>query len=200
MRKCEGDDGMIQQANPVAFKEWAVTVDSLLKGELIFVLRKGGISEETKHFALSSHQFYLMPAYEHQKEHLLKPAYQGRIPDTMKGWSPDQSEMKLEGYAEAVEDILIHDMDKLKAVSNLHIWTAQFAEERLKWKKTEPLHLIVLRVYRLMEPVTTAMQDAYRGCRSWVNIEESLPELQYEPVLTDEQFSIKYKELKLALT
>jgi len=189
-----------QQPNPVAFKEWAVTIDSLLKGELIFVLRKGGIVEETKHFALSSHQFYLMPAYEHQKEHLLKPPYQGRILDTMRNWSPNQTEMKLEGYAEAVEDILIHDLDKLKAVSDFHIWTDQFAEERLKWKKTQPLHLIVLRVYRLDKPLSTSMQDTYRGCKSWVTIEESLPELQCVPVLSDEQFSSKYKELKRALT
>jgi len=191
---------MKPKANPVAFKEWAVTIDSLLKGELIFVLRKGGIVEETKHFALTSHEFYLMPAYEHQKEHLLKPPYQGRIPETMKNWLLDQAEMKLEGYAEAVEDILIHDLDKLKAISHLHIWTDQFAEERLKWKKTQPLHLIVLRVYRLDKPLTTAMQDSYRGCKSWVTIEESNPELQYVPVLTDEQFSSKHKELKLALS
>ncbi|MFC6332647.1 DUF1802 family protein [Paenibacillus septentrionalis] len=184
----------------VAFKEWAVTVDSLLKGELIFVLRKGGIVEETKHFELSSHQFYLMPAYEHQKEHLLKEPYQGRIAGTMNEWSPDQSHMKLQGYAEVVEDILIHDLEKLHAVSELHIWTEQFAEERLKWKKTQPLHLIVLRVYRLDEPLMTTMQDAYRGCKSWVSIEEHLPERKFVPVLSDEEFRKQYEKLKQALS
>src|SRR5690606_5462371 len=92
---------------PFAFKEWAVTINSLLKGELIFVMRKGGIVEETKHFTLQSPQFYLMPAFEHQKEHLLKPPFQGRIAATMADWLPEQSTMKLEGYADVVEDILI---------------------------------------------------------------------------------------------
>jgi len=183
----------------VAFKEWAVTIDSLLKGELIFVMRKGGIVEETKHFTLQSPQFYLMPAFEHQKEHLLKPPFQGRVAGTMANWSPDQPTMKLEGYADVVEDILISDADALQAVHGLHIWTEQFAEERLKWKKTLPLHLIVLRVYRLEEPVETAMQDAYRGCKSWVTIGEELPQRKLVPVLSDEQFNEKYEALKAAL-
>lgn len=183
---------------PVAFKEWAVTVNSLLKGELIFVMRKGGIVEETRHFSLQAPQFYLMPAYEHQKEHLLKPAYQGRIAATMENWSPQQQYMELEGYAEVIEDILVTDAEALQAVRELHIWTDQFAEERLKWKKTQPLHLLVLRVYKLDEPLETAMQEAYRGCKSWVTIDDALPKRKLIPVLDDEQFADKYNALKTA--
>lgn len=183
----------------VAFKEWAVTVESLLKGELIFVMRKGGIVEETRHFSLQSPQFYLMPAYEHQKEHLLKPAYQGRIAATMENWSPQQQHMELQGYAEVVEDILITGPEALHAVRELHIWTDQFAEERLKWKKTQPLHLLVLRVYKLDKSLNTEMQEAYRGCKSWVTINEALPERELIPVLDDEQFADKYNALKTAL-
>lgn len=188
------------QAEPVAFKEWAVTIDSLLKGELIFVMRKGGIVEETKHFSLQSPRFYLMPAYEHQKEHLLKQPYQGRIASIMKDWSPELQHMKLEGYADVVEDILIRDVETLHAIRELHIWTDQFAEERLKWKKTQPLHLLVLRVYKLDEPLVTEMQDVYRGCKSWITIDDSLPERKLTPVLSDEQFAEKYEQLKASLS
>ena len=57
---------------PVALKEWAVTIKALTEGKLIMLLRKGGISEETRDFQLVSPAFYLLPAYEHQKPELLK--------------------------------------------------------------------------------------------------------------------------------
>ena len=37
---------------PIAFKEWAVTVRALAEGEQLVTLRKGGIREPDRHFAL----------------------------------------------------------------------------------------------------------------------------------------------------
>ncbi|HIW33524.1 MAG TPA: DUF1802 family protein [Candidatus Paenibacillus intestinavium] len=183
----------------VALKEWAVTVGALLQGELIFVMRKGGIVEETRDFELISPQFYLMPAYEHQKEHLLKEAFQGRIAATMTQWSPTQSYMKLEGYAKVVEDIEITSEEQLQALRDLHIWTDEFTTERLKWKKKNPLHLLIMRVYRLEKPALPPMRTPYMGCKSWVKIEDELKASNLEPVLTDEKFEQKYNEIKAAL-
>ncbi|URN94659.1 MAG: DUF1802 family protein [Candidatus Pristimantibacillus lignocellulolyticus] len=183
----------------IALKEWAVTVGALLQGELIFVMRKGGIVEETRDFELLSPQFYLMPAYEHQKEHLLKEPFQGRIAATMTDWTPTQSHMKLEGYAKVVEDIEITSENQLQALRDLHIWTDEFATERLKWKKKNPLHLLIMRVYRLESPVMPPMRVPYTGCKSWVRIEDELTESNLVPVLTDEVFEQKYNEIKLAL-
>ena len=59
-----------------AFKEWAVVVDALGRGEQILILRKGGISEETRHFRISAERFLLFPTYEHQRADLLQPAFQ----------------------------------------------------------------------------------------------------------------------------
>jgi len=190
---------MSTENTAIALKEWAVTVGALLQGELIFVMRKGGIVEETRDFELLSPQFYLMPAYEHQKEHLLKEAFQGRIAATMAEWSPAQSHIKLEGYAKVVEDIEITSENQLQALRNLHIWTDEFASERLKWKKKNPLHLLIMRVYRLDSPVMPPMHAPYIGCKSWVRIEDELTESNLTPVLTDEQFERKFNQIKLAL-
>lgn len=185
--------------SPIALKEWAVTVQSLLQGEIIFVMRKGGIVEETKDFQLRSPQFYLMPAYEHQKEHLMKEEFQGRIKDTMSNWSPELEYMTLEGYANVVEDIEITTEAELKAIEHLHIWTNDFAMERLKWKKKNPLHLLVMRVYRLSDQLTPPMRAPYTGCKSWVEIEDVVEARELVPVLNDEQFEQKYSQLKAAL-
>ena len=46
---------------PIAFKEWAVTVRALAEGEQLVTLRKGGIREPDKHFALDHERFFLYP-------------------------------------------------------------------------------------------------------------------------------------------
>lgn len=185
--------------DPVALKEWAVTVKALQEGHLILVMRKGGIIEETRDFQLVSKGFYLMPAYEHQKEHLLKDAYQGQIQGTMHGWTPDMPSIKLGSYAEAVEDIEITDQETLDRLRDYHIWTDTFAEERLKWKRTKPLHLLLLRVYRLEEPVELPMQPAYNGCKSWVRLNEGMPQPAMTPVLSDKEFERRVSLIKQAL-
>lgn len=183
----------------LALKEWAVTVNALLAGELICVMRKGGIHEETKKFELKADRFLLMPAFEHQKEHLLKPAYQGRIMDTIKLHEVNPDIMVIKGYAEVVADIEIVDEVQLQRIYEQHIWTEQFAIERLKWKKTQPLHLLILRSYIFAQPLELQMHPTYTGCKSWISIEEQILEGQATPVLTDEQFKLKYEAIKNSL-
>ena len=49
---------------PIAFKEWAVTVRALAEGEQLVTLRKGGIREPEKHFALEHDRFFLYPTFD----------------------------------------------------------------------------------------------------------------------------------------
>ena len=44
-----------------ALKEWAVTVKALEQGSQVILLRKGGISEDGKRFAVAHDQFLLFP-------------------------------------------------------------------------------------------------------------------------------------------
>ncbi|MFF2480640.1 DUF1802 family protein [Paenibacillus sp. NPDC058071] len=187
------------ELQPAALKEWAVTVEALKEGELMMVMRKGGIAEETKEFRLVSPGFYLMPAYEHQKEHLLKEPFQGRIPGTMAEWKPDMASIKLDAYAEAVEDIEINDQETLEKLREFHIWTDGFAEERLKWKRTKPLHLLLLRVYKLAEPIEVPMQPAYTGCKSWVQLEEGQPRPQMIQSIPEDRLQRQIQAIKQAI-
>ena len=41
----------------------------------------------------------------------------------------------------------------LDRLLDFHMWTADFAEDRLKWKRKDPLHVLILRVYLLKEPM-----------------------------------------------
>jgi hypothetical protein len=177
-----------QQRQMIALKEWAVSVKALLEGEQILVLRKGGIIEETRDFQLISQSFYMMPAYEHQRRELLKEPYRSGMDETLKDWSPGMERIKLEAYAEVTDDIEINDQETLDKLRDRHIWTDTFAEERLKWKRKKPLHLLLMKIYKLDEPVYAPMRDAYNGCKSWVRLEDGLAEPAMSPVLTAEKY------------
>src|SRR5215211_5453491 len=64
---------------PIAFKEWAVTVRALAEGEQLVTLRKGGIREPEKHFALEHDRFFLYPTFDHQRGDLVRESHQPEL-------------------------------------------------------------------------------------------------------------------------
>jgi hypothetical protein len=67
------------------------------------------------------------------------------------------------------------------------VWTPDYAEKRLAWKRRHPLHVMLLRTYRIPRPVTVKVRDEYLGCRSWLELQRDLP-FEGTPVLSDEEF------------
>ena len=179
-------------------KEWASAIEAFLAGDTILALRKGGIREETRDFELASDSFYFFPTYEHQKDHLLKEPYRRYAVETKASWRPDLPDVTVKAWAEAVEDILIEDEERLKALSPYHIWTDDYASERLHWKRTKPLHCLLLRVYRLEEPLIVPNDPAFAGCKSWLRL--PLPaDAAKRPALSDEAFAEKAERIRAAL-
>ncbi|WP_152397303.1 DUF1802 family protein [Paenibacillus guangzhouensis] len=193
---------MEYNAQPIALKEWAVAIEALASGKQILLMRKGGIVEETRHFELKSPSFYVYPTYEHQRRELLKEASQSDIDVTLAEWSPDDTQVTLRLYAEVVEDIEIHDQEMLNRLRDFHIWTDHFAEERLKWKKKLPLHVLLLRVYKVDPGLKIAIEEEYLGCKSWVNLPSQVATVdrnRFEPVLSDEAFQEQVARIRKAL-
>jgi len=172
----------------IALREWAVAVRALEEGRMIVVLRKGGIAEETKEFRLESPRFYLFPSFEHQRPELVVPEEAGKVASTREEAARTPGKIAVTSYAEVVEDIEVTDAETLRKLDGLHIWTEDYAEERLKWKKTKPLHILILRVYKLAEPRTIPLRDEYGGCRSWIALQDLAPTPMI-PVLSDEEFA-----------
>ena len=69
----------LRKLMPIAFKEWAVTVRALAEGEQLVTLRKGGIREPDKHFALEHERFFLYPTFDHQREDLVRESHQPEL-------------------------------------------------------------------------------------------------------------------------
>jgi hypothetical protein len=176
-----------------AYKEWAVIVRALLEGEQILDVRKGGIREDGRHFALQADRFWLYPTAEHQRPELVKPAYRHTL-DLAPGSVVGET-ITIEGWAEVVGVVQFTEPEQLAALDSKWIWTRDYAESRLRWKRRDPLSVLALRAHVLDDAVTVPWDDEYGGCTSWVPL-RGLPddpaELPGRPALSDEAFDARY--------
>ena len=196
---------------PIAFKEWAVTVRALAEGEQLVTLRKGGIREPGKHFALDHDRFFLYPTFDHQRNDLVRESHQpemrraleegvwsdGEPPAhalTRDGGIPQPDRVRIRAWAEVASAWTVTDRRAVDALSPFYVWTPDYAEKRLSWKRRHPLHVLLLRTYRIPRPVTVRVRDDYHGCRSWLEITRDLP-FEGTPVLSDEEFDRVSQEI-----
>lgn len=167
-----------------ALKEWAVAVEALERGVTALVVRKGGIRE--KAFAVKDSRFLLLPGYEHQRPELLKPEYRGLM-DSIPNLT-DDGPLRFTSFAEVVGAYEVSEAEDLDALDPHHIWSAEYAENRFKWRPKKPLTVLVLRTYLLPEPVELPYSEAYGGCRSWISLEDPVSVEGSRPALDDAAF------------
>jgi hypothetical protein len=128
----------------------------------------------------------LFKSYEHQKPEQLKPAYHEllrSIPDRQ-----DDGPVIFTSFAEVWGAYEVSEPEELEALDPYHIWTHAYAESRLKWRPKKPLTVLVLRTYLLPEPVELEYRAEYGGCKSWIELEKSIPTAGSRPALDDAAF------------
>ena len=171
----------------VALKEWAVVCGALEQGRQAVLLRKGGIYESAGEFEVEHRQFLLFPTYLHQNAQMLKPADRERL-DVR---SAEPSEVVLSA-AGVVTDILeVESRGQIDSIDEEHIWTAPLIDMRFNYRPENPLYLLVIRAYRLPQPVTIANTPAYAGCKSWVPLDQPVELGPTTPVLDDARFEAR---------
>lgn len=181
----------------VALKEWATVCAALESGRQSLLLRKGGIYESAGEFEVENRAFFLFPTYLHQNLRMLKPeVHPGFEPKTAE---PDQIRLSAAGV---VTDIIqLSSRVQMDALDEEHIWAAPLIDMRFSYKPENPLYLLLVRAYRLHEPVTIANTPAFAGCKSWVPLEQPIATGDALPVLDDLLYEFKRKAIlgKLAV-
>ena len=167
-----------------ALKEWAVAVKALERGETALVVRKGGIRE--KAFAVPRTRFLLLPGYEHQRPDLLKPEYRELMQEIPA--LTDDGPLRFSSFAEVEGAYEVSEAEELSALDPYHMWTPEYAERRFKWRPKKPLTVLVLRTYLLPETVELPYRDEYGGCKSWIELQETVSVEGARPALSDEDF------------
>lgn len=169
-----------------ALKEWAIAVENLASGKTIMLLRKGGIREAQPQFQVQHPKVWLYPTYEHQKPHLLKPEYADQVTIVDSGWHPEK--VTITSYAQITEVLSVNKVKILQTLQPYHIWQEQMVRDRLQWKASQPLSVLLLRVYNLPQPVSIPYNSSYGGCKSWIDLVEPISLVDTKPIIDDNTY------------
>ena len=164
----------------VALKEWATVCHALETGRQILLLRKGGVQDTGGTFQLQNREFLLFPTYVHQNLNMLKPEAQADYQPV----ATEPAQVKISA-AGVVSDIVAIKSRAVDALDDEHIWAPPQIDMRFNYKPEKPLYLVVVRTYRLHEPVVIENTVAYGGCVSWVPLEQAIATGEALPVLDD---------------
>jgi len=197
---------------PIAFKEWAVTVRALAEGEQLLTFRKGVLREPGKPFRLAHERFFLYPTFDNQSGDLVRESHRPELRRALEEgvWSdgeppvhafssgipiqqPDR--VRIRAWAEIAGHFTITDPRCVDALSPFYVWTPSYAERRLGWRRQQPLHVLLLRTYRIPRPVTVKVKDEYSASQNWVELQRELP-FEGTPVLSDAEFERASEEIE----
>jgi len=171
----------------IALKEWAVVCRALESGRQMVLLRKGGIYEAAGEFELENPQFLLFPTYLHQNLSMLKAeAHAGFEPV-----SAEPGEISISAAGVVSDIVQLKSRSQLDAIDDEHVWTRPLIDMRFNYKPQNPLYLLLIRAYRLRQPMTLANTPAYAGCKSWVPLDQAVETDGSVAVLDDARFELR---------
>jgi hypothetical protein len=182
----------------VAFKEWAIVVDALGGGRQILILRKGGISEGKGGFQIEHPEFLLCPTLFHQQRESVIGEAQKRHDEICAGF-PRADVLRLEYFCRVEAWWKLEDLAAAQRLEGQHIWKPEVIVERFDWGKQKSIFALAVRVFRLPHRIDLPMKADYGGCKSWVEVDREIDVSAARPVLDDEVFKEKLRELEEAL-
>lgn len=177
-------------------KEWQAAIAALLQGDTILLLRKGGIREAKGQFSLAAREVLLLPTLEHQKLDLLKDEFRPLANWELYG-QPDQ--VRFEGWATITHAFLLDAETEVAPLLPYLVWNDQFVAERLNWQPDRPLYALLLRAYRFESPLLLPRHKGYGGCRSWVEMGESVVVENSIPAVAEADYITQVNDIFAAL-
>lgn len=186
----------------LALKEWSIICKALEDGNQTILLRKGGILEYKKGFEIRQKSFLLFPTLEHQAEEYLQSKYLQTYDLLLKGNKSRDIQNKTNtllvlARIEAIQEF--HDHEMLPELEKYHIWNEKYVNMRMNYNPKKPMNALLLRVYKLPQPISIDVNPEWAGCKSWIDIDiaekygnqfGSVPKMfeQSEPVIKDKEF------------
>jgi hypothetical protein len=181
-----------------ALKEWAVLVDAMARGEIVAMVRKGGIREQRAGFSVRHERFLFYPTFFHEKSHELQARFASTLAQAH-ARRPDEGTIRMEYVADVVGVWEVKALDVLRSIDEEHglAWSA--VESRFHYKNKPGVQVVAVRVSRLAEPVIVPEVRRYQGCVSWVELEADVDVSNTTPVLDDASLLTRLARLTNAL-
>lgn len=181
-----------------AIKEWSVLCQAMGRGEILAMIRKGGIREQRSGFAVRHERFLLYPTFFHEKVRELAPRFAGTLsPPQADGARQDT--IRIEHVADVASIWRVTDIDKLRGIDGEHglAWSA--VESRFHYRGDPFVQVVAVRVRRLRLAAQVPELRRYAGCVSWVELDEDVDVSGAEPVLPVEETGRRLARLHDAL-
>jgi hypothetical protein len=158
----------------LALKEWSIICKAMEEGKQTILLRKGGILEYKKGFEISQKVFLLYPTLEHQAAEYLQSNYLQEYELLLKR---NRSEivqdkvntLRIIARIEAMQEF--HNYELLSKLEKYHIWNEKYVNMRMNYNPKKPMNALLLRIYKLSQPISIDVNPGWAGCKSWIDIE-----------------------------
>lgn len=180
-----------------ALKEWAVMVDALGCGDIIAIVRKGGIREQRGGgFALRHERFVFYPTLFHQSTDQLNEPLVSRLASSHAAMEPS-GQVRIEYVAQVAIDCTVTDIGQIAPVRHELGLSLSAIQSRFHYRRPG-LTFSALRVLRLRKPVIVPEQRRYAGCVSWVELDDAIPcdTNDVTPVLAESEFQERLRALR----
>lgn len=128
---------------------------------------------------------------------------QGHSPQKLRRDPKSEEVVRIQGIAQVSSAWSISEKDGILQLTDFHIWSQKFIEDRLSWRPKVPFTLLELRVNRLRDDLIVKNNSDFWGCFSFADVPfihslDALLETSV-PVLTDKAFQEQHKELQALL-
>jgi hypothetical protein len=158
----------------LALKEWSIICKAMEEGKQTILLRKGGILEYKKGFEISQKVFLLYPTLEHQAAEYLQSNYLQEYELLLKRNSSEIVQDKVNilriiARIEAMQEF--HNYELLSKLEKYHIWNEKYVNMRMNYNPKKPMNALLLRIYKLSQPISIDVNPGWAGCKSWIDIE-----------------------------
>ena len=178
----------------IALKEWAVLVEAMARGDLIAMIRKGGIRENRAGFDVRHDRFLLYPTFFHEKLDELAERFHPTL-DAAHADRPAEGMIQLRHVALVAAVWPVTDLGRLREIGSEHGLTWGAVESRFRYRDDPRVHVVAVRIARLPAAVTLPEARRYMGCVSWVKLDENVDVSGAKPVLDDETFASRLHAL-----
>lgn len=181
-----------------ALKEWAVLCDAMARGDIIAMVRKGGIREQRAGFAVRHDRFIFYPTFFHERDGELAPRFRDTLAASHAS-HPPEGIVRLSLVADVAAVWEVRDLDQLRAIASDHGLAWEAIESRFKYRGVPGVQVVAVRASRLPSPVDVPEARRYAGCVSWVELDDDVEVSAARPVLDDASFDARLARLRTAL-
>lgn len=181
-----------------ALKEWAVLVDAMARGDIIAMVRKGGIREQHAGFEVRHERFLLFPTFFHENANHLAERFHPTLAASHTR-RPPAGTTRIAHLAEVLAVWNITDPSLLPSVAHEHGLAAEAVESRFHYRGTPNVRLVAVRTLALADPVEIPEAPRYAGCVSWLELDMHIAVQGARPVVADAELRQRLARLHALL-